>query len=61
MYVPVYVIIVYTCNSNTGLRLPIGLGNDNDKFSQLVSPTGQVNQSSHTVRPRTLIGQHHQV
>ena len=47
--------------ATSGSRLPIGLGNDNDKFSQLVSPTGQVNLSSHTVRPRTLIGQDHQV
>ena len=49
--------------ATSGSRLPIGLGNGNDKFSQLVSPTGQVNQSSHTrtVRPRILIGQDHQV
>lgn len=47
--------------TTSGSRLPIGLGNDNDKFSQPVRPTGQVNQSSHMVRPRTLIGQDLQV
>lgn len=43
--------------TTSGSRLPIGLGNDNDNFSQPVRPTGQISQSSHMVRPRTLIGQ----
>ena len=32
--------------TTSGSRLPIGLGNDNDNFSQPVRPTGQINSQA---------------